>query len=42
MAEVVISVVGAVLGTILSYFIQKALDKLWNSHFPPSNKNTAP
>lgn len=34
--------VAAVMGQVLFYFIQKALDKWWDSHFPPSNENKVP
>ena len=33
-----VAIVIAVAGQVLFYFIQKALDKWWNSHFPPSNQ----
>ena len=42
MVEVIVGVVVAVLGQIMFYFIQKALDKWWNSHFHSSNDQTVP
>lgn len=42
MAQVIVGLVIAVLGQIVFFFIQKALDKWWSSHFPPSNENTVP
>lgn len=32
--------VAAVAGQVVFYFVQKALDDWWKSHFPPSNGNT--
>lgn len=40
--EVIVSAVVAIAGQIVFYFIKKGLDIWWNSHFPPSNGNTAP
>lgn len=42
MVGVIIGIAGAVTGQIVFYFIQKFLDKWWNSHFPQSNENTIP
>lgn len=42
MIEVLIGVAVAVAGQILFYFVQKALDKWWNAHFPPSSGNSVP
>jgi len=42
MVEAIVSIAVAVAGQILFYFIQKALDKWWKSHFPPSNGNSVP
>ena len=40
--QLVLGVVVAVVGQVVFYFVKKALDGWWNSHFPPSNDNPAP
>ena len=42
MAQVIVGLVVAVIGQIMFFFIQKALDNWWNSDFHSSGKNTVP
>lgn len=42
MVEAIVAVAVAVAGQIMFYFIQKALDEWWKSHFPPSSGNSVP
>lgn len=39
MEAALFSVAVAVTAQVLFYFIKKALDKWWESHFPPSNED---
>lgn len=40
MSEAFVAVAVAVAGQVVFYFVQKALDDWWKSHFPPSNEST--
>lgn len=40
MEEVLLGVAVAVAAQIVFFFVQKALDWWWDSHFPPSNGHT--
>lgn len=41
MQEALFGVVVTIAAQIVFYFVQKALDNWWDSHFPPSNGHTA-
>ena len=39
---IVVGLTVAVVGHVVCFFIQKALDKLWDSHSHSSNDHTVP